>query len=139
MNRSCNRKKVRRANRKGLSLLEVLLALAILGGSLAVIGQLVNLGLKAARKSQLQSASNIMADAKMAEVAAGVLALQSTSLTPIEENEGWGYSVEVSDSELPGLLTVTVSVEQTGAVANPIRLTINRLMADPDYDPDEEE
>ncbi len=60
-------------SRAGLSLLEAMFAIAILGLSLAAIGRLVQLGFQAAGRARIQSQAQILCDSKMAEVAAGAL------------------------------------------------------------------
>ena len=122
--------------RNGLSLLEVILAVAILGGALAVIGQLLNLGYRSAVEAKLRSDANILADATMAEVAAGIIPLQSHSATAIDGNPEWLYSVDVQPAETLGLLSVLVTVEQSPmTAADPISFSLVRFMPDPDYDP----
>ena len=124
------------ARRAGLSLLEVILSIAILGGAMVVIGQLLNLGYRSAVEAKIRSDANILADSKMAEVAAGVLDLQSAAERPFDENPDWLYSIQVQPSPQLGLLMVTVTVEQSPASsANPISFSLVRFVPDPDYDP----
>lgn len=121
---------------RGFSLLEVLLSIAILGGAMVVIGQLVNIGYRSAIEAKIRSDANILVDGKMAEVSAGIIELQSTSSSVIEENPDWMYSVDVQQSGQLGLLMVMVTVEQTpNSASNPISMSVVRLMPDPEYDP----
>ena len=121
---------------RGFSLLEVLLSIAILGGAMVVIGQLVNIGYRSAIEARIRSDANILVDGKMAEVSAGIIELESVSSSLIEENPDWMYSVDVQESTQLGLLMVTVSVEQTpNSTANPISMSVIRYMPDPEYDP----
>ena len=121
---------------RGFSLLEVLLSIAILGGAMVVIGQLVNIGYRSAIEARIRSDANILVDGKMAEVSAGIIELQSTSSSVIEENPDWMYSVDVQQSGQLGLLMVMVTVEQTpNSASNPIFMSVVRLMPDPEYDP----
>lgn len=121
---------------RGFSLLEVLLSIAILGGAMVVIGQLVNIGYRSAIEARIRSDANILVDGKMAEVSAGIIDLQSTSSSIIEENPDWMYSVDVQQSGQLGLLMVMVTVEQTpNSASNPISMSVVRLMPDPEYDP----
>ena len=119
----------------GFSLLEVILAMAILGGALVVIGYLVNLGYKHAINTRLRSEANILCDTKMAEVASGVLDLESVSGNPIEENPNWNYSVFIEQSEQNGLLLVTVRVANNQTEGVPLAVDVARFMPDPDFDP----
>ncbi len=128
------------AKREGLSLLEVLLAIAILGGALAVIGQLVGLGYHHALQARLRSDGNVYCDTKMAEVAAGVLPLEAVSQRTLDENPDWVYSVAIETSDQPGLLVVTVTARPDKQTTRmPVIITATRFMPDPDYEPEEEE
>jgi type II secretion system protein I len=129
-----------RSRRNGLSLLEVILAIAILGSAMAVIGNLFFLGYRSALQSRNRSDANILVDAKMAELAAGVIPAESVGSQSIEENPLWSYSVDVRSSDQLGLLIATVTVQQTDeAAAVPVSLSIVRFVPDPDYDPAEDE
>ncbi len=130
----------RRTVAKGLSLLEVLLSIAILGASMVVIGNMFFLGARSAMRARLRSDANILCDAKMAELAAGFLDLASTSGQAIAENPEWTYSVDIQPSAQRGLLVATVTVEQADAnVPVPVSLSVVRFLPDPDYEPEEEE
>lgn len=125
---------IRQISRGGMSLLEVILAIAILGGSLAVIFELVRIGMISAMETRVRSEANILCDAKMAEVSAGVLELQNVNAMAVENRPDWLYYVDVQESSELGLLLVTVRVEQAEA-AEPVTVSITRFMPDPDYDP----
>ena len=61
--------------RKGLTLLEVLLALAILGGALAVIGELSRIAARNAEQARDLSTAQRLCENKMAEIAAEIVRL----------------------------------------------------------------
>ena len=126
--------------RSGLSLLEVILSIAILGGSMVVIGHLYNLGYRSALQAQFRSEANLYADTKMAELAAGVLPIQSAGDQDIEGAPGWQYAVEIEDSFQPGLFLATVIVKK-GDDSEILRdgLSIVRFLPDPDYEPEEDQ
>lgn len=125
-----------RRRRGGLSLLEVLLAIAILGGAMVVISQLLNLGYRSAIEARLRTEAALLCDTKMAELAAGVIPLSGSTGEVIEENPNWNYSVSVENASQVGLLAVTVTVAQNNAAnQSPMSLSIVRLLPDPDYDP----
>ncbi len=128
----CLVRRRRLRSRAGLSLLEAMFAIAILGLSLAAIGRLVQLGFQAAGRARIQSQAQILCDSKMAEIAAGALPLESVSSSPIDEVLGWQYSVEVQPAEQIGLLVVKVTVQQD--VDEPLGYSIVRFMPDPNFD-----
>jgi general secretion pathway protein I len=129
-----------RHQRRGLSLLEVILSIAILGGSMVMIGQLYHLGYRSALQARLRSDANILADTTMAELASGVLPLESTGDTEVPDNPGWSYAIEIQPSLQPGLFMATVIVkrgEESAAVTTSISFV--RFIPDPDYEPEEDE
>lgn len=129
-----------RTVRSGLSLLEVILSIAILGGSMVMIGQLYHLGYRSALQARLRNDANIIADSKMAELAAGVLPLESSGNSPIDEHPGWSYSVDLQSSLQLGLFMATVTVSYGEESNNiPTSLSIVRFIPDPDYEPEEDE
>jgi len=121
--------------RKGLSLLEVMLAIVILGGALVMIGQLIRIGNRSAQNAQLISQAQILCDAKLAEISAGVLPLESVNESPIDEAPEWAYSVEVSNATQVGLLSVTVNVYLIGSDRYGRSCRLTRFLPDPNYDP----
>jgi type II secretion system protein I len=115
---------------RGLSLLEVILALAILGISMSAISQLFFLGSRSASQATLRNEANILADTKMAELVAGIIEPQSTGQTGIAEAPGWVYSIRMDDGDQPGLLVATVTV-QTAGDQIPVSLSITRFLPNP--------
>ena len=127
---------LRRNRSRGLSLLEVILAITILGGSLVLVGELIRIGFRSAAEAKLQSEAQIHCDAKMAEIAAGVLPLESSGGNSIEEDPSWVYAVEIENADQIGLLRVRVTVEQSPDVSSyPASFSVIRLIPDPDYEP----
>jgi Tfp pilus assembly protein PilV len=120
--------------RKGLSLLEVILSIAILGGSLAAIGQLVRLGVRNAIDTRMRNEANILADTKMAEISAGVIDTESSGRQPIQENPEWTYELEMLDSSQLGLLLAKLTIAQAN-LDDPLEVVIHAYLPDPDYDP----
>jgi hypothetical protein len=132
--------KFAKTGRHGLSLLEVILALTILGGSFVVVGELVRIGIISGLETRLRSEANILADAILAEFSAGVLELQSRGPTAIEGSPDWYYSADVQPSEQLGLLLVTVTVGRSKEKGeDSLSIKLARFLPDPDYDPAAEE
>lgn len=123
-------KRTQESRNRGLSLLEVILALAILGVSMAAISQLFFLGSRSATQATLRNEANILADTKMAELTAGIIEPQTSGQTAIPESPGWVYSVQVEDAEQPGLLVATMTVQTAGQGQVPVSLSITRFIAD---------
>jgi prepilin-type N-terminal cleavage/methylation domain-containing protein len=107
-------------SRTGFSLLEILLALAILGGSLAVLSRIADTGMSAARESRDLAASRILCQTKLTEIlldSMSGIAPQSVSSVPFDvpfdsqSSSVFQYSVDVQPAALDGLLAVRVLVE----------------------------
>jgi Tfp pilus assembly protein PilV len=117
--------------RTGLSLLEVILATAILGLGLAAIGELVRLGSRQAEESRDLAIAQLLCESKLEEIAAGAASRESVSSSPCETNPDWQYSVTVTSLGLAGLSEVRVTVEQNIAEhAQPLSFTLVRWMLD---------
>lgn len=122
-------------HRSGLSLLEVILAIAIFGGSLAVIGELIRLGTRSAMEARELTTAQLYCESKMAEVASGIIPQQPIGLTPIDIQNPvpeWYYTVEVAQTDREGLLGVYVMVIKNPdlATTQPISFSLVRWMKD---------
>lgn len=121
-------------SRPGFSLLEVILALAILAASMAVLGQLVQFGMTNARRAEDMTQAAIICESIMAEIVAGDRGLTNEFATPYEDNDTFVYSVDIPVGAQEGLLEVHVVVETNPEYsAEPIRCALVRWMVDPDY------
>jgi prepilin-type N-terminal cleavage/methylation domain-containing protein len=122
----------RPTRRRGLSLLEVLVALAIFLLSFVAIGKLVTLATDRAVDVQWQSEATRLAQSKLNEVICGAAPLQAASGT-FEEDSEWEWSIDAEqDSDVPGLWIVSVTVTRTtGADEEPISSTLTQMVLDP--------
>ena len=135
--------------RQGLSLLEVILALAILGISLAAIGELIRVGASHAEVSRKRTTAQLLCENKLAEIKAGWLGQSTTSLTgqmmrpqpvgpvefePHETDQPWMYTVTVETGETEGLLVVEVIVEEVTVAYRPLRYSLVMWMIDPELE-----
>ncbi len=121
-------------NRRGLTLLEVLVSVAIFLGSFTAIMQLLNTGQQAEVSARLQSEAVLRCDAKMAEIVAGVEKPVSSadSTFPDDEIGNWKWSANVTNGTATSLLKITVTVEHTPDGKNPnAAFTLTRYMRDP--------
>ncbi len=123
---------------KGFSLLEVILALAILTGAVAVLGELARMGLDSARIARFTAKAQILAESKLNQIAAGYAAAQTTGPTQCEPDlvvvdpsgPQWMYAIDVQQTEELGVVAVTVTVTQDPPGGRPIRVAITRWMID---------
>ena len=135
------RKRVRRCVRRGFSLLEILLALAILGGSLAILSRIVDTGISAAREARDLSIARMICQAKLSEVllnSTSGFSPQTQPMTPVDSFDSqsttpFSFSVEVQPGQLGGILLIRVLVEaEDPDGGEPIaRYSLVRWMIDP--------
>lgn len=120
--------------RRGLTILEVMIALAIFLGSFIALGQLISNGATAYRKGTLQTEAAFRAESVVAEIAAGIAPLQATSETPFADDTtgAWTYSVEMLETTEVDLLAYVVIVNHTNNQGN-INATFRaqRFLRDP--------
>jgi Tfp pilus assembly protein PilV len=101
----------RHTPRRALSLIEVLLALTILLLAVVAIGRLVDVGTDRGNDARANTRGTRLAQSKMAEVEAGVIALDSTNTGQFEgDDAAWSYTVTPESAGAPNLYTVTVRV-----------------------------
>ena len=119
--------------RRGLSLLEVILAIAILAGAMAMLGDLMRIAGRHATAASELTKAQLHCQSVIAEIAAGILPPESVQGTPMESDPNWTYSIDVQTLSLEGLLAVQVTVAQNiDARQQPLSASLTRWMIDPD-------
>jgi prepilin-type N-terminal cleavage/methylation domain-containing protein len=121
----------RRTRRRGLSLLEILVALTIFLMAFVVLGRLVILGGDRAGDTQWQNQAVQLCECKMDELAAGIFPLQSQAAAPIAEAPDWQWAVNVQQTNVPNLYQVNVQVSHQGFAASRISYSLSQMMLDP--------
>lgn len=124
--------------RDGFSMLEMLLALAILGASLAVLAQIAGTGSDAAREARALSEARLIAQRQMSELLAEGWSPQSmppSPAPPVDSTSTTPFQVEVNvtPSPLDGVLMLRVRVQATDPDGGaPLAdYTLTRWMIDP--------
>ena len=97
--------------RAGFSLMEVLLATAILLGSILVLMELAGIGRHYVQSVEARSTAQMLCQTKLNELLAGIQPLEEIDERVVEDYPDWTYSVEVLPvRRLPlSLLRVTVT------------------------------
>lgn len=100
----------RRLARRGISLLEVLLAMSVFLIALTGIAALVDIGSDRALETYLQNTGTRLAQSKMAEVEAGAISVLDGGTGSCDDEPGWQWAVEPGTAEVPNVYPVTVRV-----------------------------
>ena len=136
--KACPRPKLspRFASRAGLSLLEVVLALAILAIAASLLAQITSQATDNALSAQTNGTAQMLCESKMAEVLAGAIPMQPQDWTQITDTSrpgNWHYKIETVTAERPNMLGVKVSVsdDPTTTFRNPVRFFLVRWVIDP--------
>ncbi len=137
--------------RRGLTLLEVILALAILAGAVAVLSQLSWSGLENARLAGDVVQAQLMAESLMAELMAGIHPLEPVFDQPVEdftldwleplsaeEDPGrWLATIDIVPAPLDGMLQVAVTVRDGTSTGRAAESTLVRWRIDPSLEAEE--
>ena len=101
------------STRRGISLLEVMIATGMLAGSLVVLSQLTFVGRRHLDRAEETVTATRLCQNKLGELLTGLQPLETVDDEPFEENPDWSYSVRVRPlDELP-LVEVDVRVRRT--------------------------
>ncbi len=121
-----------KSTRRGLSLLEVMLALAILGLSLAATGGLIRIGIRSAEAARDLTRAQLYCESLMAEIVAGITPPQPVTDAPLDVQQEWLYAVEIQTIDAQGLVAVIVTVGQDPRKFDrPAIFTLVRWIPDP--------
>lgn len=117
--------------RRGLSLLEVLVALAIFLFSLAALSQLVEIGSNSARDVQWLGQASMIAQSRMSAVMAGIVPLSGQPESSCDEDSDWMWSMEAELADAPGLYRVKVTVSRQRPDGSRFETVLNQFVLDP--------
>jgi type II secretory pathway pseudopilin PulG len=117
----------------GFTLLEVIFAIALLLGSLTIIGQFVVNGVRSAGEAESLTIAELLCESTLAEAISGAIPLESASGIPIDSVPGWEYSLQIDQVESTGLLAIQVTVSNAGSSPRPAEFSLFRWVLDPEY------
>jgi hypothetical protein len=116
-----------RHRRAGFSLMEVLLSTSILLGSSVVLIELATIGRKQASTAYDLNQAQLICQAKLDEIVAGITMVKAVEDEEIEEHPGWFYSIESQPVRSHNLAAVKVSVYQEAEdQKRPVRFSLVR-------------
>ncbi len=130
------------AMKRGFSLLEVILALAILCGTLAVLGEMAGRGMRDAEIARDLTQAQLLCETKLAEITCGALPAEPVERAQFDTIDGldvrgipWLYSIRTEPSEEEGMLVVRVTVEQDlPERQRPVVYSIDRWILDEGFE-----
>jgi general secretion pathway protein I len=113
------------------TLLEVVLALAILAGAVAVLGEIMSAASRSASDAQAETRAQLLASSLMDEMVTGVRQPTEQSRVGLEsvDNVPWVYSVTFGVLDIEDLMSVELIVEQDlEKKFNPVRYRLVRWL-----------
>jgi general secretion pathway protein I len=122
----------------GISLMEVVLALAILGIASAYLAQAMQIAAQNAIRAQRLTQAELVAESVMNQVIAGVIPAQAANWSPYTStstSSNWNYSLAIVATEIQGTMGIQVAVQERvdGVVPDlqPADLVTTRWIIDP--------
>lgn len=119
------------------TLLEVVLAIGVLGVALAVLAEVSRLSLVSATGAVGESQASLVAESVFAQMLAGVTAVADASQVAWQQPDGsvaWRYSVAVDSTNRSEMLAVRVRVEEVVPEGSkPVTFTLSRWIRSPSY------
>jgi prepilin-type N-terminal cleavage/methylation domain-containing protein len=120
--------------RRGFSLMEVILSIAILAAATVLLGELTRFGMRNAAAARDLTQAQLLCDSKLNEIVAGLVPADGVSGANFDEtydpDKEWTYSIASSVlDDVTGLTAVTVTVSQTlEPRMKPVQFSLTRWM-----------
>lgn len=127
------------ARRRGMTLLEVVIALAIFLFSLVALSQLVSIGSERALDVQQQAQASMLCQSKLAEVVIGSEPLEAVGFTSYPDDasnpnsplKDFQYSIEATESDIPKLWKVKVTVQRRRPDDKIVEAVLTQMVLEP--------
>lgn len=119
------------APRSGLTLLEVLVAMAIFLFSITAISHLLTVSGDRALAAQLRTQASLRGQSKLAEVVAGIQPLSSSGWAAFDDNPDWSWQLNCTQEDVANLWKVQVAVKRQRGDGSTIEVNLNQLVLDP--------
>jgi general secretion pathway protein I len=117
--------------RRGMTLIEVLAAMAVFLIALAGISQLVDYGSDLAIEASRTNTGTRLAQSKMAEVEAGIIPVESGGTGTFDVEQGWEWEATSQPTDAPYVYAVTVTCKST--VGRVVTVKLEQMIFDPQY------
>ena len=124
------------SSRRGFSLMEVLLATSILLASSIALIELATIGRKQANSAYDLNQAQLLCQAKLDEIVAGVMPLKGVESQELDDDPEWQYSVELRPLPMQELVAVVVTVFQVPESSRrPVQFSLVRWLMDTNFTP----
>ncbi len=121
--------------RRGLSLLEIILALALLAGFLTMLSDLVSVGTRSAAEARDLTRAQLICESILNEIVIGATPAEAVQQAAVPGYEEWFYSVMILPLEEESLESVQVTVFRNDqSSARPVEFSLTRWMIDPEIE-----
>jgi type II secretory pathway pseudopilin PulG len=118
--------------RPGLSLLEVLVALAIFLFSIVAITRMVIAGADRAVEARYRSEGVQICQQLLTRASIGELPLSSQGDTPLDQDPDWHWSIDAEQDTIANLWRITVHASRNGPAGTPIEYcALSEMLLDP--------
>jgi general secretion pathway protein I len=117
--------------RKGLTLLEVMVALAIFLFSMIAIYSLTDTASDTAQEIVNESRAQRLLESKMADFVAGVETLGSANEGDFEDEPGWKWNATAEQDSIANLWKVTITISQDTATNGAVTARLTQYILDP--------
>ena len=114
-------------HRGGFSLLEIVLALAIIAVAMSLLAQLVGVANRSAAAARDQTKAQLVAESIMAEFAAGVM-LPSDTAAEWELDPMWSYTAVVSPEVAANVSAITVTATHNVDAIRPASFSMTQWL-----------
>jgi prepilin-type N-terminal cleavage/methylation domain-containing protein len=119
-----------RVRRSGLSLVEVLVAVVILGAGLTAATGLLARGASLAMRIEADTEAASRCQSRMETLLSGGARMRSSGWTTFADDEHWEWAANITPSTTPGLSMLTVSVRKVGSDSPDGDCWLRRLVRD---------
>ncbi len=118
------------------------MALAILAGAIAILGEVSRLALRNAAGARDLSRAQLLAGSKLDEIKAGITSTDSVDNQPFDnttesldpDEPRWLYSIKSQSTDEEGVISVRVTVTRDQpAGQHPVKFWLDRSLPDPNY------
>jgi general secretion pathway protein I len=121
-----------RSFRSGMTLLEVVIALALFFAAMSAIAEILRMGSESSVKAQLQAEASLLGESKLNEVVVGIVPLTPVQSQPFAESPRWTWSLTVEDDTTLSLKHIGLTVNHLNSGGKPDHeVKFARWMRDP--------